>query len=517
MYTQLAVLPDEEARAEALAMLDRIKYRKFMEAAESFAIENELIVGGPGATRLLLGSPRDPSLPPPLTLGSFQYDFYSGHAPRMARALGDRLYQQAPEGLGHYVAVITKVPERHLSIEVDGRPMFTITSLPEYRGIRIADVVIPTRRHAQFVSRVGEQAPPQLACMGPELQLIDLYAALSNPSRAGDWGAFLATEVRLRALFQEEIRGKLAAALAKPVPEVRGGRSSQRANLYQIVYDKFAAGPSRVLVGSAAIALTVGMGANAIGKSNREYDRPFDRLFDRLLDHRLQLVTAEDLEAEVGELVRLAHVKGIELQWTLNDPKIPVDPRLRRLTVYITGDASSRREPVLDLYNAAAHELVPFVTLQGLRTGGARGMRGTQGAPREPWRPPAALKVGTPFVVLRFRLVDIWTMQVLVRMGSITPAYAEGVLREMLADYELMAASYETALKRAARDAARAAAELMPASSYIGRLEAPELAARRAAQSRPGARFYSPYLPAANAISARAEGGTTSEDAEEKS
>lgn len=462
-------------------MRDRSRYRKFMEAAEAFAIENELIVGGAGATRLLLGDSEDPSRPPRLTLDSFQYDFYSGHAPRMARALGDRLYQQDPNGLGHYTAVVTKVPERHLSIEVDGRPMFTVTSLPEYRGIKIADVVIPTHRPAQFV------AGARLSCLGPELQLIELYAALSNPARAGDWGTLLKVETELRSLFQKEIRAKLATALAKPLPEARGGRGQSRDAFYRVVYERFAAGPGRVLVGPAAAHLMPTKGSRA----------------GHLLSRRLQLVTAESLESEAKELARLARGQGLELQWTLNDPKIPVDPRLRRLTVYIAGGGSSRREPVLDLYNSAAHELVPFVTLQGLSTGDTkssegRGGRGGRESRGESWQPPAALRVGTPFVVLRFHLVDIWTMQVLVRMGAVTPAYAEGVLREMLADYERVAASYEASLRRAAQDVARAAAELMPLSSYVGRLEVAELAARRAAQSRPGARFYAPYLPAAS-------------------
>jgi hypothetical protein len=480
MYSLLPVIGREEAYARGAAMTDRAHYAKFMEAAEKFAIENELVVGGAGGIRLLLGNPEDPAQPPLPDLDAFQYDFYSSGAVAAARKLGEVLYMQDPEGLGHYTTVLTKIPGVHLAIEVDGRSMFTITSLPAYRGVKISDVVIPSYRPPQFARKESLQ----IACLGPELQLMDLYAALCNPGRASDWGKLLATEVQLRALFQREIRGKFTEALRA---SREGGRASdaRRRNFYRDLYEKFAVGPGRVLIGPAAVQML----RLELRPELRPEPRPELRPeYDSLFDYRIQLVTIEPLDSEAKELARLAKLSGLELQWAVHDPKIPTDPRLRRLTAYIAGSAQERREPVLDIYNAAAHELVPFVTAQALLRDSSSG--------RGKWHPPAAMKVGTPFVLLRFRLADIWTIQVLLHMKSLASTYAANVLLEMLNDYEAVAAAYEALLREPLGDVV---ARLMPASSYVGRLESPDLALKRAALSRPGAKFHAPYLPASRA------------------
>jgi hypothetical protein len=523
MYTQLDVVGDAETRAEAAALADRLRYKVFIEAAERFAAENGLIVGGAAATRLLLGDPGRPSAPPPLGLDSFQYDFYSGRAPAHARALGDAMYELDPQGLGHYTTVITKVPGSLLAVAVDGRDLFTITALPVHRGVRTAEIVIPTPRPAQFATKGSAPALPlQLACMGPEIQLMGLYTSLCNPGLAGEWSELLATEASLRALFGREIRAKITEAVSR-AESPRVGGAARRGAFFRRLYEKYVTGADRVLVGSAAEAILAG--------------RPL-----RLEDERIQVVSASPLDAEGREIAALAKAEGLEVQMTTNDPRVPTDPRLRRLTVSLTEGRGGRREPILDVYNAAAHELIPYVTAGALggaqaagpqALGGRRGKRQHFRREREPsaspqpqsqpqpqpqsqpqpqqspprgsapgWHPPAALKVGTPFVLMRFRLADMWTMQVLMRMGVVNAAYGSSTLHEMLAGYEAAAGLYERILATAAANpesVEAAAAQLLPLSLYVGRFEDPGLALRREALGRAGVRFYPPYLPASRA------------------
>ncbi len=119
---------------------------------------------------------------------------------------------------------------------------------------------------------------------------------------------------------------------------------------------------------------------------------------------------------------------------------------------------------------------------------------------------PAQLKIGTPFVLMRFRLVDMWTMQVLMRMGAASASYGKGILLEMLSGYTAAAEFYEKTLQGAAADPDAAAVLLMPEAAYIGRLEDTDLALKRAALGRAGARFFPPYLPAQRRA-AGAQGG----------
>jgi hypothetical protein len=254
-----------------------------------------------------------------------------------------------------------------------------------------------------------------------------------------------------------------------------GGGHPATARFGRVLRNKYAAGAGRVLVGSAAIALLTGR--NVAGGD------------------RLQVVTAGRLEDDAQEIAALAEADGLEILWKIDDPKIPTDLRLRRMTVHAV--AGGRREPVLDVYNSAAFDLVPYVLL-GPATGGRKSERKSWhsykkvGGPA----PPAGLKIGTPFVIMRYKLIDMWTMQVLMNMGIVSADFAKSVLNGMLTSFDAAASYYETELAAAARDPESAALRLLPMTAYIGRLESPELALKRAAQSRAGARFFPPYLPA---------------------
>lgn len=493
-----------ERLAEGASLVDRMVYRGLMEAAERRASESGLVVCGRAATRLLLGDPADPDLPPPVGLDSFQCEFAGGEAPRQAKALTDALWEADPEGLGHYAMMLSKVPGQLMLVLANGRTLFSVQSLPTLRGAPIAEVLTPTRRPAQFArDEAGE--PLMLPCFGPELQLIGTYAALSNPSKAPSWGDLMSEEAALRALYYREAEEKHALAISRnaELRRVRGGGApsgeealglAARAGpdtgrLRRALLDHYAAGPGRVLVGPYAVAAMIGGGAAAQG--------------------RVQVVAAGSLEEEVRAAKAVVQRLGFSAEWATNDPKCPVDTRLRRATVYVTRVGG--REPVLDIFNSAAHELVPYATVASweavrgdlrprtLRDGGGEKEAGNVSNPD-----PALLKIGTPFVLMRFLLTDMWTIQVLLRMGAVSGGYAEEVLGNMLRDFKRVAGLYTEllALCSEGRHLAGAGACVLPlahgtGAAYVGRLEDPELAQRREAASRPDQRRYPAYYAAA--------------------
>jgi hypothetical protein len=227
-----------------------------------------------------------------------------------------------------------------------------------------------------------------------------------------------------------------------------------------------------VLIGSAAIALLTGKRVAG--------------------EERLQVITAGRLEGDAQEIVATMRAAGYEAAWKIEDPKIPMNTRLRRMTVHLI--AGGRREAILDVYNSAAFDLVPYTVLAATLGGRAGRERGPR-AGRERG-PPATLKIGTPFVLMRYRLIDMWTIHVLMRLGIINEGAARSILGEMIAGYAAAAAYYEGTLEGAPRDPEGAALRLTPMMACIGRLEEPELALKRAAQSRAGGFFHPPYLPA---------------------
>jgi hypothetical protein len=523
LYTLFGVLADAEELAMRVAAADRARYTKFLAAAEEFAIENGLIVGRESATATLLGTP------PAGGHEAERLDFYSDKAFADAKRLGDAMYALDPDGLGHYTAVVPRVPDYMFAISVDGRELFTVTKLPVYRGVRIGDVVMPSRRAPRFaapaVARLAGP-PPALLCMGPELQLMEVYAALCDPAKADSWDNALGRERALRIAFNDEITMKLKTSAAAAAVGGEAARGDAGRRVVAALCADYIAGPGRVLIGPAAIAMMV---------------RPAAAWEPR---GRLQVATEADPEADAREVSALIRrrVPGVDVQWGVNDPKVPTDMRVRRTTVYITcggGDClvcsgpscSRERLPVLDIYNVASHELVPYVAAAEL--GGARraavggraarrdhGRRGRgrargderkaapeRGQARKDARDsvdvkstpvPRDLRIGTPFVLMRFRLVDMWTMQVLMHMKVVSVAYAMSQLREMQASFTQAADYYEQILATA--DVDLMTARLLPLKTYVGRAEDLGVAIKRAAAARrEDAPFVPPYYPAARA------------------
>lgn len=454
MYAGLDAIRDAEARAEAVAFNDRMRYAAFLEEGENFIAKHGLIVGGPAATRLLLGEST-------LTLNSFRYDLFSGRVAAHARALGDTLYKLDPQGLGHYTTVLTKVADHLLIVAVDGRDLFTLTSLPNHQGIRIADVIIPSNRPALFAKN-SKGAPLRLLCMGPDIQLIGIYADLCNPAKAAEWENLLGVEASLRTILNKELRGR---AMTTASELTGGGGAGRLPRFRQILWDKYVTGPGRVLIGPAAIAqLTKKTVAG---------------------EDRLQVITAGSLDGAAQEVAALAKTAGIEIAWKIGDPKIPTDLRMRRMTVHTV--IAGRREPVLDVYNSAGYDLVPYLTIST--------------------REGMAVKIGTPFVLMRYRLIDMWTVQILVVMGAINKNFATVLLKEIASGYQMAAAHYESVAGSCSPKSA--ADQLIPLAAYIGQLEDSEVALKRAAQA--SARFFPPYFPAS-----RASGGAPASSAEEE-
>ncbi len=442
MYTMYASLPAvelaiEAAEAEGGAVeRDRRRFVPFFEGAEEYAAQKGMIVGGRAATLFLLGAPLGPS--------DHLYEFYSSNALADARALADLVHARAPEGLGHYAVMTTRVPQQEFEVAADERPLFRVRALAVHRGARAADVVVPSRRPARY-ARDAAGRPLELLCMGPEIQLMDVYAALADPSRAADWPALLEEEEGLRALFFGEVGDKVAAAVGGGAA---GRPAPPAAALAEALLAEYVPRTGHALVGSRALAAAAG------AQRGRG---------------RLQVVTENDFADEEKDVARVARRLGLRVEATVNDPRLPTDERLRRMTVYLVGE---RREPVLDVYNAAAHRLVAF-------SPGAGG------------RPP----LGSPFVLLRFLLVDAWTIQLLLRMGAVAAPFARQVLGETVRDFGAAARAY-----RAAREAGDFEA-VFPAH-FVGRFVDPAIAAKRErhrAGSGPGRRFYPPYYPAKRA------------------
>jgi hypothetical protein len=419
MYRHLDVVGAAEKLASAKALEDRALYRPFLSAAEEFAAETGLIVSGAAARLLLLSAPA-------ASVTDYRYDFFTDRGFAHARELTDRLYQVDPDGRGHYTTLITNVPHFNWSILIDNRLMFTVTALPVRHGVATRDLISTVSRPALFTSALS------LLCTSYDLALIELYRDICDPLQMADVPSLLALATQVRA--------ELAAPAGKPAPPPAHPAGALN-KLRQRLVDEFIPGPGRVQIGQAAVT------------GERDAARC----------GRLQIVSAEDLDREAAAVVALGAGTGYTLASHVEDPKLPGNSRLRRLSVYVQG--AQGRTPLIDIYNCAQFELVPFV-------------------------------------LMRFLLIDLWFTRLHVAQNRATVDWLTHLFREAARQSEraLAAAEFES---------------LIGAADYIGRAETVEVALKRTAQAAlkasDGGRphFYVPYMPAAKMKGPRALSAAT--------
>jgi hypothetical protein len=377
MYTLLPVVANAEAFAHARVIDDRARYIKFMEAAEQYTLDMNLIVCNDDATRLILKSSTDP---PGSDSKFYHYSFYSNHALKQARELANIMYSIDPDGLGHYATVLTKIPNKLMSVMVDGRELVTFTQLPKYRGVRMVDVIIPTRRPAQFL----HNSQKQLMCVGAEMQLITIYASLCNPENSSSWCDILSDESRMRDIFKSEIVSKIDRASKKS--ETRGSGSKISVFMLDLI-DTYS--ESAVIIGTIAADILVG---------------------DIDCTQHLQMIMEQDLK-QIAEDIASSN----NIEWKITNLKLPLDDRVEKLIVTHNND-------IVEIYNIASFTPVPYTTHQYASS---------------------TVMVATPFAIAQFQLIDLWVSQVRAYTTKINRKRNKSTMSKIVADYYAAVAIFE--------------------------------------------------------------------------
>lgn len=456
--------PLEVARLTAVsrARVDRDRFIPVLKTAEEFFRERGLIVGGAAATYMdVWDEPRDTS---ELPLDMYHYLAYSQHPLKDANDLARRIYEIAPEGLTQYTVALPSRDQGHeTSIRVYQREIIRVVGLPRHRGVHIFKMLIPDERPGLFSGL-------ELQCVGPEVQLMETYASLYNPQMAGDWTLLLEHEAALREVFLRDSQKKFAdldrerseVAGGRASPRVRGrdqsGKKKETSKLAEAL-DKFVMAEGRIIVDDLNFRALGGGGSSSISRN---------------ILARRACVSLYPLEEEQAELLKLGQRAGATIHVLVNDPQLVNDRRLRRLTAYLLKPGSPRL-PILDIYNSAEYEALPYIYLDCSPDGE---------------REKCSVRQGTLVVVMRFLLVELWTIQLLWRMKSIEDGYAGQVLQDLLGRYRHLAemATPENAFP------------VLP-GHYLGRIVEPRLAEKRA-MSQIGAaagRRMVPFFPASSA------------------
>lgn len=440
MLALAPVLDDAPQTALWRGRDDRDRFVPALRVVEDFVREKKRVIGGAAATRMILSVQSDEQKDLPLDM--YHYLIYSPNPAKDCNELARRVYSLDPQGLTQYTASFPRAGGAEASLIVSQREIARLVGLPRHRGVSVYEMLVPDQYPPLFS---GKEAP----CLGPEVQLLETYIQLCNPELAGSWGALLSQERKLRASFLSEFCEK-----SKGIVE-GGAAPKKRSGLAKKSREDFLALLSEDFLGKEGrIEVTLPAG----GAKKTPARRACTSLYS--------------LQHEQKALTQLAGRAKVNIHVLVNDPQLVVDVRLRRLTAYIQTPGQSR-EPVLDIYNVANYEAVPFLFDT------ARG------------------RYGTAFVLARFLLVDMWTIQLLWRMGSISDQYTKQQLAALFKQFQKL----EPQL-----DDPETAFPQLP-THFLGRIENPDLAQKRAAldvlrrgdgKSR---RRYRPFFPARFAAS----------------
>ena len=209
---------------------------------------------------------------------------------------------------------------------------------------------------------------PQL--ISPEVLLLDLYRGLYSPNRADDWPELL------------KIESSLYSHLKQRLPEIQkrlradGGSVDRKAVQAEII--SWMQDRDVVLIGEHALQI----------------------LLDYRAKHPVVQMIAQD-PAQVAETLQKMF-SGTVSRRPLH---IMSDFRLERVTVRMDD------KEIAYIYNAASYDLIP-------------------------WNPATRgnkmLRIGNPFVLLRFLLVDFWTVRLFLISGKIDKGFAQNRIDQII-------------------------------------------------------------------------------------
>lgn len=424
MYSVTNNLDTALADAEKFAMdNDRMLYAPFFRVAEEFAVGNGMVLGGKVGLDLLVGEP--------LGRDSFMWEFYTDNAFMKAKALTDALAAvRSPHVPTKYTCLRTDVKHREFTILVNTRQLFKIYSLERYRGIELMQIMGPAVRTSYFTQS-------QIKCVSEEMQLIECYRTLYTPAKCTQWEAALGAEIHLQKLLTSD-----DTLLTKAV-RVGAGRQDNAASGQSATYADVVAAfmhyisDPRVTTSPADRPVIIGDWAmTAMG------DAPVGQR------KRLQIITSSPIDDVLSSVTRVitsgvvSHRRSVKLTSQKFQINLFSDFQLTKHTVYM--DSGRDQSSIADVFNSTAYEMIPVyachtgdrltrvgggqatggVLINGDRqaTGGGLGTNGSRagGGKRDKFASDISRNicyVARPWVVLRFKLIDLWLLKIIVGLS----------------------------------------------------------------------------------------------------
>lgn len=446
MYDKVNPTGDLIAAAEKFTIdNDRSLYIPYFKAVEEYCAANMVLLGGQVGVDILLSRPYH--------RGSFMWELYTDNALTKSREIADILYKTPNHHIDSKTVVMdTVLKYKEFTIKVNNRLLFTVYGLDKYRGISLVDLVGPVPIKSYF-------SGTEIKCMSSEIQLIEIYRSLYLPARRETWDFCFRAEAGL----MEGIKGS-HECMNIDDEEVDGGCDAENCivggadnitKLNNIILTSMCAESDYVVIGDYAL----------LGLDKARTTAPIDI---SNVNGRLQILADSHIDEVINEisaaldthlsksnnLNRLSYVK-----YPLN---IPTDFQLTKYTVYYNDN------PLMDVFNSTTYEMIPYKVSYG---------------------PLKNVKLGNVFVVLRFKMIDLWILKLIMNLGSDPAAHMAAKIDAVWRQIRQLRGVMESVKPE------EYVGGLFQLKDYVGRYINEIVAKRKIARST-GERFKS-YIPAA--------------------
>ena len=371
--------------AKKIVSEDRKKYNKLMKVIEKFIAENDIIVR---------------------EVTEYFFNLYTMDMFNLPLKLTNLLYDSDPI-LAKYVSLDIKIYKYHSRISIDGIQFVHFT----YINSEIRQNIIN-------YTCIGIYTSVKYKCFGPEITLINLYADLVHPGQRKNWYNLLLTEKTLADEITESLTERII-----------GGRG----NSYKIGL----VGQMIAKYYGNALKCHLSYKSNASIINNLEYysakkEHTFDfniklKIIKNFINDshvvvgqlgidsynntlnksvRLQIVTSNTLNEEIKNIKQIL---GVSITYNIYNVKIPTNLNLHKLSVFY------EREHLIDIYDAGNYEVIPYnvIDINNIKE----------------------CNIGTPFVIMRFRLVDIWYTLYNIKVGSLPKNVGLPIVHKLIDNY----------------------------------------------------------------------------------
>lgn len=279
----------------------------------------------------------------------FVCNVYSDNPLFHSHGVANMVYEQCTK----YVSLNTNVPRREFELFVLGRIAARFYQYPSVKAIRAGHTMDHVRYHLQ-------EYKLDVEVLDPEIQLIGIYRQLYRPYPE-NWHKYQHFENVLFGLLDKRYGG--AQTEGGVTREHSKTARTVRRQLYELLPDAM---PEAVIVGPWALKTLIGV------------DPEWEKL--------QLLVEPFEPETLVQRLNNMLGDTELRFSWDVQDATILDDYWLKRCTFRIHLDGE--KVPILDVFNSLEYEIIPYVEREGYR-------------------------VGNPFVIARFLLVDRWVLSLL--------------------------------------------------------------------------------------------------------